>query len=401
MSTPSWRRVLKDLHAVIGTVGPMTVAGYMKHVLTHPLTGYYVSQKPFDGRGDFITGPEISQMFGEMVGAWTAAEWNAVGQPKPVHLIELGPGTGLLMKDIINTLHKLAKQPNPVTDVHLVEASPLLSQKQYETLGCGKAPDLSLQDLARDETYLTGRGIYDIQFHWHRHQWTVSPPNAFTFLYAHEFFDAMPVHQFQLTEHGWRERLVDICEDSEHELRFVLSPSDTVHSKMYSRLPFVRHAKQGDVGEASFEAMEQVESMAKLINNSTLGGRALIFDYGDVTKFSDTFRGFRDHQQVHVFDQPGTADLTADVNFDHLTFAAARSHGVHSFGPMTQQHFLLACGLQQRANAILQAAADQNVREAITRHVEMLTSPASMGHRFKVMVMTDSRTAQPPVLFGR
>eukprot|EP01147_Barroeca_monosierra_P007093 gene7093-430_t len=381
-----WQRLLAEIQSAIVTTGPMTVASYMKHVLTHPIMGYYARNDPFKGRGDFVTSPQLTQIFGEMVGAWSAAEWLACCKPYPVHLVELGPGTGLLMHDIVKTFTSTCKPHVPITDVHLVESNSSLSRQQFKTLGCGEQPpDFDDDDISRERCYLSGIGINGIRFHWYRHLNNVDDIPGFAFLFANEFFDALPTHQFQRTDQGWRERLIDICDNSATGLRFVLSPQETPHSKVFEHLPFVRRAGIGDIGESSFAAMELAERVALTLHNACFGGRSLIIDYGSRTKFDDTFRAYRKHQQVDVLDKPGTADLTTDVNFDLLIIAMEKARKAYTYGPISQRSFLIKCGINERVVQLANQASDPKVIDAVRENIHFLIDGNGAGQRFQVL----------------
>uniref|UniRef100_A0A0A9YLD4 Protein arginine methyltransferase NDUFAF7 n=1 Tax=Lygus hesperus TaxID=30085 RepID=A0A0A9YLD4_LYGHE len=210
-----------SLKTRIEVCGPISVADYMKEVLTHPRDGYYMQRDVFGTAGDFITSPEISQLFGEMIAVWLLNEWQKIGSPKPFHLVELGPGRGTMMKDILRVLNKL-KIGGDTVEVHLVEVSEELSKIQATNL----CVDHQRTPQSRNDTFhqrgLTSEGI---EVFWH-HSCTLIP-KEFSVVVAHEFFDALPIHKFQKTPNGWREVLVDIDPKNPGRLRFVLSDKPT------------------------------------------------------------------------------------------------------------------------------------------------------------------------------
>lgn len=263
--------LLSHLRANIQLRGPISVATYMKEALTNPMHGYYMNKDAFGQKGDFITSPEISQMFGEALGVWCSDLWEKLGRPAMWNLVELGPGRGSLMHDMLRVLKKTPELFGQMT-IHMVEVSPYLRQKQAATLGCD--PTLLSGDAAketsstedregskilkagaanfaadtRDTKPTAGReetghwsspvltGADGVRVQWHRHFRDV-PPGPFLVV-AHELFDALPVYHFEYTEKGWLERLVDVDQgEGPHHLRYVLSPGPT-----YATMALLRQA---------------------------------------------------------------------------------------------------------------------------------------------------------------
>lgn len=319
--------------------------------------------------GDFITSPEISQIFGELLGVWCVSEWMAAGKPSPFHLVELGPGKGSLASDILRVFRQLKSVLGEAeVSVHLVEVSPKLSQVQAEYL-------TSDQKLVCDDenelVYRSGTTHAGLPVYWYRRIEDV--PKGFSVFLAHEFFDALPIHKFQRTEKGWREVLVDIDPESPNKLRFVLSPSPTLASATLVQLDESRRHV-----EVCPEGGVIIQNLANRI--AVDGGAALIGDYGHDGTKTDTFRGFKGHQLHSVLDSPGMADLTADVDFSYLRKMAGNQ--VTCLGPITQQSFLKNMGIDARMQVLLKSCHDRDSRAQLIHSYDFLTNPDKMGHRF-------------------
>ncbi|CAL4080592.1 unnamed protein product, partial [Meganyctiphanes norvegica] len=386
--------LLKQLQAIIRFNGPLTLHNYMKEVLINPVSGYYMSNDMFGPEGDYITSPEISQMFGEMVAIWIYNEWYKMGSPKPFQLLEFGPGRGTLMKDILRVLQKLGLKESDMT-VQMVEMSLHLIEIQESNL-CD--PDAKYEcDESVDGYYKhssTKYGGHNI--YWHRNICTV--PKEFTFYLAHEFFDALPIHKLIHTEEGWKELLVDLddSDDGPHHLRYVISRHGTPAAKVYIHSSEIRKEL-----EVCPEAGVVMNDLARRIEEN--GGAALIMDYGHNGTETDTFRGFRNHKQQNPLQEPGTADLTADVDFSYLR-QQTEDHCV-SFGPVSQAFFLKNIGIELRLQNLLKTSSHEQQRNLLSGY-KMITSPEQMGERFKFMaifpaVMKEFLTKFPPAGFHR
>ncbi|XP_074845767.1 protein arginine methyltransferase NDUFAF7, mitochondrial isoform X2 [Carettochelys insculpta] len=346
--------MLKHLIFKIKSTGPITVAEYMREVLTNPGKGYYMHHDMLGERGDFVTSPEISQIFGELVGIWYVSEWMATGKPKTLQLVELGPGRGTLTEDILRVFNQLGSLFNKCDiSIHLVEVSPKLSEIQALTLTGGKT--LSEIDVG-SPFYMKGASFY----------------------LAHEFFDALPIHKFQRTEHGWREVLIDIDPNVPNQLRFVLAPSATPATAY-----FIQGKETRDHVEVCPDAGVLIQRLACRIQED--GGAALIADYGHNGNKSDTFRSFRSHKLHDVLIAPGTADLTADVDFSYLrTMTQGR---VATLGPIKQQEFLKNMGIDVRLQVLLQNSSDTAMRKHLLQGYDMLMNPKKMGDRFNFFAL--------------
>ncbi|WBU55578.1 class I SAM-dependent methyltransferase [Paracoccus sediminicola] len=326
--------------------GPISVARYMELCLLHPEHGYYATRDPFGAAGDFITAPEISQIFGELLGLWLGQCWLDQGAPSPFTLAEIGPGRGTLMADARRAM-RVVPGMGEAALLHLIEASPHLRAMQRKTLG--------------DVTHLT-----DVS----------ALPEAPLFLVANEFFDALPIRQFQRGAKGWAERLIGL-EDG--RLSFGLGPF------MDLDLP----GGEGEVIERCPAASAIMAELARRI--AAHGGAALIVDYGGWNGRGDTFQALSGHRPVDPLEAPGEADLTAHVDFAPLA-AVADAEGC-AVGYITQGQLLLGLGIEMRAEK-LAASGDETAIGAARR----LTHGDEMGELFKALAIWP-RNAPPPAGF--
>lgn len=326
--------MLRHLMYKIKSTGPITVAEYMKEVLTNPAKGYYVHHDMLGEKGDFITSPEISQIFGELLGVWFVSEWMAFGKSTAFQLVELGPGRGTLTADILRVFSQLGSVLKTCDiSIHLVEVSQKLSEIQALTLTEEKVP---LERDAESLVYMKGVTKSGIPISWYRDLKDV--PTGYSFYLAHEFFDVLPVHKFQKTPHGWREVFVDIDPQCPDKLRFVLAPCATPAEA------FIQRDERREHVEVCPDAGVVIQELSQRI--ASTGGAALIADYGHDGTKTDTLRGFYEHQLHDVLTAPGTADLTADVDFSYLRRMAQGR--VASLGPVEQRTFLKNMGIDVR-----------------------------------------------------
>ncbi|WP_299043341.1 SAM-dependent methyltransferase [uncultured Tateyamaria sp.] len=349
---------LRDLlTARIATQGPITVADYMAEALLHPEHGYYCTRDPLGAQGDFTTAPEISQMFGELVGLSLAQSWVDQGAPAPFTLAELGPGRGTLMADI---LRATARVPgfHAAAQITLIEASPPLRAAQAKTLA------------GHDITYV------DSAEHL---------PDAPLWLVANEFFDALPIRQFQRDGSGWRERCVGVQKGA---LTFGLSPLGP-QASLEHRLA---DTEDGQLVETCPVARPILAALASRI--ASRGGAALIIDYGDWRSLGDTLQALHAHAPVDPLASPGQADLTAHVDFETLCTAAAPA--AHS-RVTPQGVFLERLGITARAQALAAKLEGPALEAHVAAH-RRLTHPAEMGNLFKVLGLFPNHAAPPPGL---
>ncbi|MSP68190.1 MAG: class I SAM-dependent methyltransferase [Alphaproteobacteria bacterium] len=357
------RDVAGRLHALIRRLGPQPLATYMAEALLHPEDGYYRNRDPLGAAGDFITAPEISQMFGELVGLWLATTWQALGRPDPVVLVELGPGRGTLLADALRAARAVPGFQAALR-LHLVESSHALRARQRALLGAAVAG-------------------------WHDRFDDV--PDGPLLLVANEFFDALPVHQLVRTDGGWQERLVDSDGD-----RFTLVTSARPSLLAALVPPELAAAPQGALVEVSPAAIALMATVAGRI--AARGGAALVLDYGPgVPALGASLRGVRAHRPADPLQAPGTTDLSADVAFPTLA-RVAREAGAQAFGPVPQGALLAALGLAQRAERLL-ARATPAQAEQIRAAAFRLSDPAGMGMAFKALAVLASG-APTPAGFG-
>ncbi|MBU2991951.1 SAM-dependent methyltransferase [Octadecabacter sp. 1_MG-2023] len=329
------------LTARIAADGPMNLADYMAEALMHPEHGYYSTRDPLGAAGDFITAPEISQMFGELIGLALVQAWIDQGQPNPFCLAELGPGRGTLMADL---LRATAKVPgfHAAAQVHLVETSPTLRAEQAKRVSAT----------------------------WH--DGTTTLPDQPLFLIANEFFDALPIRQFQRDGSGWREVMVTAQGDA---LAKGLSPTKPI-PELKHRLDDTR---DGDIVEICPALPPITSTIASRID--THGGIALIIDYGDWRSLGDTVQAVQNHAPVDAFTTVGEADITAHVDFEAISLATSPA----KFTRLTPQGvFLERLGITQRAQTLAAPLSGDALDTLVAAH-RRLTDPAEMGSLFKVI----------------
>jgi len=348
------------IRETIASEGPMRLDRYMAQCLSHPAHGYYATRDPFGARGDFVTAPEISQMFGELIGLWCAEVWRMMGSPPRLALIELGPGRGAMMADMLRAT-RAAPGFLDALEVTLVETSPTLRAVQKSTLA-GAGTEI---------------------------RWAESVDEACGVLpamvVANEFFDALPIRQFVRTECGWRERLVGLAPDG--VLAFGLAPE----APRDLDLP---DAPIGAVREVCAEALDTAARLGAHV--AAHGGAVLAIDYGYGSGHGDTFQALAAHGFADPLAHPGEADLTAHVDFSALAAAArAKRAAVMRLTPQTD--FLDRLGLSMRAER-LSATASPEQRAAIAAAASRLTdkNPRGMGALFKALAFGDLRLGALP-----
>ena len=336
--------------------GPITLADYMGECLLHPKHGYYTQQEAFGRSGDFITAPEISQMFGEMIGLALGATWQAQGAAKDAIVAELGPGRGTLMQD----LRRIAPAVPGFESlpIHMIEAAPKLRQLQSDALP----------------------GVI-------HHAEASGLPQAPLFLIANEFFDALPIRQFRRHAAGWEEILVG-CDAN--GLRFGKA-APQLYPFLDNRL---EDTKTGMIVEYCPALPPIVAELAQRIADH--GGAALIIDYGDWRSQGDTVQAVNHHQPADPLAAPGTADLTAHLDFEAL-YNAAKAAGLRPTRLTTQGVFLERLGLTQRAQTLAKSLSGAALDSHIAAH-RRLSHPDEMGGLFKVMGLVAEGAAVPPGL---
>ncbi len=342
------------LRDMIAARGPISVAEFMALALGDPAHGYYATRDPFGAAGDFITAPEISQMFGELVGGWIVQTWRDQGAPRPVVLAEFGAGRGTLMADALRVL-RAAPDFVAAMQLWLIETSPVLRAAQARRLG--------------DARPCWATRIEDL-------------PEGPVFAIANEFFDALPIRQFRRADPGWQQRRVGVAGG---RLAFDFAPVGMVPA-LDARFPLL---PDGVIVEVSVAAEAVAAALGARI--AARGGAALIVDYGDRDGTGDTLQAVRGHQPVDALDAPGTTDLTAHVRFCALAEAAAPAR---CFGPVPQGVFLQRLGIAARAARLAQGQGAATAA-AVAGQLRRLTDPVEMGSLFKAMALLPAGAAQP------
>jgi SAM-dependent MidA family methyltransferase len=348
----------RKIARMIEADGPMPVSRFMALCLGHPQLGYYMTRDPFGAKGDFVTAPEVSQMFGELMGVWAMTQWRAMGSPSRFQLVELGPGRGTLMMDLLRAARAMPEFIDAAT-VRLIEMSPVLMTAQRQAL---------LKSGARVE--------------WHLHLDEVrSDPML---LIANEFFDALPVVQIERTPDGFFERAVGLDVDGKLQLGLMpvaVTPPEHALGAAIGAIVEMSPAR------ADYAAM----IAARLVANP---GAALIIDYGhSETAIGDTLQAVRRHQKVSILERPGETDITAHVDFEALG-VVMRGAGADVHGVLTQQTLMARLGLQTRAE-MLSVNASARERADLVAAVSRLAGPHQMGQLFKAMAAVSPGQAAP------
>jgi NADH dehydrogenase [ubiquinone] 1 alpha subcomplex assembly factor 7 len=327
---------------LIANLGPISVMHYMGEANAR----YYAARDPLGAAGDFVTAPEISQMFGELIGLWLTDIWSRAGRPGSIHYVELGPGRGTLARDALRAAAKAGLAPQ----VHFVEGSPALRRLQAEAVP---------------------------QARWHDDLASL-PEDGPILLVANEFLDALPVRQMVRAEAGWRERMVG-HEAKGDEHRFLPVVGDR---PMDAAVPDeLRDAEPGTIIETCPGAATVVAEVAARL--AAQGGVALFIDYGQAEfRTGSTLQAVRAHRKVDPFVDPGEADLTALVDFATMA-EVAQNHGARWLGTVEQGAWLRTLGIDARAEALGRAAPAQ--ADAISIARSRLVAPDQMGALFKVM----------------
>jgi len=343
----------------IRATGPLTLAEFMAEALGHPQHGYYTKPRwegdPFGIAGDFITAPEISQVFGELLGLWAVDCWQSLGSPGPIQLVELGPGRGSLMLDMLRVIARQPKMCEGLS-VHLVETSPTLRVRQKDLLQKSNVP-----------------------ITWHNHLSDL--PMMPFILIANEFLDALPVRQFQRQDDGWHEVMVGV--NSEGNLTLGMAPDIIA-------LPNLLHSlSEGDVMEWCPAAGTIVSEIARRLHQ--VPGASLLIDYGyNASAGLPTLQAVQNHRSVDLLTEPGAVDISAHVDFSVLA-AQGTARGLAVHGPVNQGTFLRRLGAEIRREQLAAAAPDK--AETIRKGVARLIEPEQMGALFKVIAFTRAETS--------
>lgn len=346
--------------------GPQRVSSLMELALAHPREGYYTAHPAIGGDGDFLTAPEISQVFGEVLGAFVLQTWIDMGEPNEWALVELGPGRGTLMQDMLRVL-KLRPQALEGLELTLVELSPRLSEEQRRRTA-----------------------EFDVETKW-ADTFTDLPQSPLAII-ANEFFDALPIRQFWRQGERWFERRVCLkgSDIEEPEFELVFLPAN-------EPLGLTRHATKPLPEKQVIETSLAAESYASMIAQhlARYPGRALIIDYGySGETHGDTLQAIAGHKKLDVLDSLGAADLSAHVDFGALA-QVARSSGARVEGPAAQGALLERLGIGARFAALAANASDAD-REILSRQHRRLTAPDAMGELFKALLISSPNLPPTP-----
>lgn len=346
----------------IALTGPITLADFMAEALGHPRLGYYRRAMPLGAAGDFTTAPEISQMFGELIGLWTAEVWTTMGRPNPLRLVELGPGRGTMMSDALRA-SRIAPDFRAALEVTLVETSPTLAEIQHETLLTSGAPVAWAPSLSE------------------------VPEGPAVFI-GNEFLDALPVRQYVRNHNRWRERVVWVDRSGAIAFAPGRQPEPFIHAQ----------GEEGDIIETCPAAHRLVYELAGRLARQ--GGVALFIDYGHgVTTIGETLQAVRAHRIADVLAEPGECDLTAHVDFAAMA-RTARAAGAAVYGPVDQGDFLREIGLETRARALSERSPDRGQEFEQARRRLMGKDGGEMGALFKVMAVAHRDLPPPPGFDG-
>lgn len=344
----------------IESTGPIPLDEFMADALMHPEYGYYQKGKTFGKEGDFITAPEISQMFGELIGLWCIDTWVKMGTPSSFNLIELGPGNGTLMSDILRS-SKLVPEFGNSVKIHLVEASKQLTQTQQANLSS-----------------------YKVNWHTQINEDLLSVPFI---LIGNEFLDALPIKQFVFTSGEWRERKVSLVNNE-----FAFVNEEIKQPDLPSYIQESEKPAEGTIAEHNAAAASIVENISDALVK--VGGAALFIDYGYIkSQFGDSFQSLRKHNFSNPLENPGEADLTSHVNFDLLS-DIAKATGCAVSPIANQGRFLERLGIEARTVALSQKAT-AGQKEKLAADLKRLTSQSEMGTLFKVMALHQKLQAPP------
>ena len=341
----------REIRSLIETQGPIPISRYMALCLAHPEYGYYTTRDPFGTDGDFTTAPEISQMFGELIGIWCAEAWRLMGSPARVALVEAGPGRGTLMKDALRAAKVMPGFLN-AAELHLVETSPVLQERQRENLR-GVVPAIA----------------------WHGETKTL--PDIPLLVIGNEFIDALPIDQFEKKAGRWHERKIGLGADGGFAFGLDPAPLPDFEQQLPERLT---PAPNGAV----FERRDLTPISEVVSRIGKHGGAAILIDYGHAESgFGDTLQAVSGHDYAEPLETPGEVDLTSQVDFEAL--AALSRNNVRAIGPISQRNILTQLGIEARTE-ILQRNARDEMRDEIGTALTRLIGPTpGMGELFKAL----------------
>jgi NADH dehydrogenase [ubiquinone] 1 alpha subcomplex assembly factor 7 len=345
----------KRLAERISSGGPLSVGVFLSEAMFDPCAGFYATKDPIGAGEDFITAPEISQIFGELIGLWLASCWQNMRHPAPVQLVEFGPGRGTMMKDILRAVRAVPGFANALS-VNLIEASPALINVQAKMLAhapCAVNWQSALSDVPDEACLVVGN----------------------------EYLDCLPIRQFVRQNGAWFERLVDHAKDG--SFHFVLSGASASAPEIAMIAPALRAAPDGALVEVRPAIAPLMDELA--VRFAAAPGMALFIDYGPAnSETGDTLQAIKGHKKVGPLDAPGSADLTTRVDFEEIKRAAQKA-GLQVAGPVSQGGWLKRLGLEYRAADLMQKNPAQ--KSKLARQVYRLTDPDQMGDLFKIIAI--------------
>lgn len=354
----------------IQSEGPITLHDYMEACLADPEHGYYLVRDPFGTGGDFITAPDVCQIFGELLGLWCVHVWAELGMPKNCKLVELGPGRGALMGDALRAASLVPDFLQSV-EVHFVETSKALCAAQEEHL--------------RSQAEEQERELPKL--FWHDRLADV--PDGPTFLIANEFLDALPIRQFQFKGGQWYERMIALDENE----GFIYALADQPHDEQASFPPIHKQAGENDFLELCPARAGVVRQMAARANGHPFAGVLIDYGYGEPA-LGDSFQAIKSHEFTDPLEEPGLADVTAHVDFAHV-LDTGREYGLTGHGPVSQRDFLVSLGVRERAAQLMENMENMFAAQQFMIGLQRLIEPDQMGTLFKVVAFTG--TDQPEV----
>lgn len=408
---------LTDLFSqTIKLTGPLPLSAYMRQCLTHPEFGYYTTRDPLSLRtGDFITSPEISSIFGEMIGIWYFSIWQQQNYPKHIRFIEFGPGKGTLIFDMMKTFNKFVEKlskEKPQIEISLIEASKVLRKEQWKLLCDPNQPLETTKEGYNQSVTKWGNTIY-----WLDTEKDIKHDDEIAnFIIAHEFFDALPIKGFIREEKGWRELMVEhtpsvkntqpkleskeipqdnVDESLNTEFHLTISPKETPSSMIPQISSRYRDLPVGTRIEICPDAELYIMKMVQLLNNSNKGA-ILVIDYGTSNEIpSNSLRGIYQHKFVSPFWNPGEVDLSIDVDFENLKLLTQNI--VESYGPTTQGDWLHNIGIGYRVDQLLKMNGETpHIQDKIYGAYRRLTDKDQMGNIYKFLALLPKGSSSPP-----
>lgn len=340
----------KKIEKIITEQGPISISDFMKLALADKKNGYYRKKMPLGSKGDFITSPDISQIFGEIIGVWILDLWIKLGKPKETQIVDLGGGRGTLLSDIKRVLG------NKISSYIFIDINVELIKLQKK----------AVKDAIHFEK------IEDI-------------PNKPTIFIGNEFLDTFPINQFVLSHKYFKE----VCVNYKNK-KLIFSHHRTKLSRTLDKKT-LNQIKVNDILEINFESRKFIEKLSRFIKENN--GGAIFFDYGYTFSHGDTFQAVKDSKFVNPLDDPGNADLTAHVDFNDL-YHQAKNSLVSVWGPDTQGTFLKKMGAIERLNA-LESISDDKTKQELRNGLDRLINTDEMGELFKVLAITSNKFPSP------